>query len=199
MQRGTYNDHIAGRVSQRTHTLAMAGLSVAAGQAAVDHVRKVGVLQGGRHALLVIQLLVDCRLRRMRPRRHHYVHLFQPAQRLARAPSQKVQHGAQGSPLPSMQERASRMHTSSCMQLRAQRKIVRRDRNQQQRTLKRLGSVCMSFTRRHSPMSVARLQCCTVGVNCTLHASSSSRPHASGVDCTSFGMTARPKNIVART
>jgi hypothetical protein len=42
-------------------------------------------------------------------------------------------------------------------------------RHHQQRTLNLLGSVCMSLTRRHSPMRVARLQCCTVGVNCTLH------------------------------
>ena len=36
------------------------------------------------------------------------------------------------------------------------------------RTLKRGGRERMSFTRRHSPISVAKLQCCTVGVNCTL-------------------------------
>lgn len=39
---------------------------------------------------------------------------------------------------------------------------------QLRRTLKRGGKARMSFTRRHSPISVAKLQCCTVGVNCTL-------------------------------
>ena len=39
---------------------------------------------------------------------------------------------------------------------------------QLQCTLKRGGRARMSFTRRHSPISVAKLQCCTVGVNCTL-------------------------------
>ena len=36
------------------------------------------------------------------------------------------------------------------------------------RTLKRDGSARSSFTRMHKPMSVAMLQCCTVGVNSTL-------------------------------
>ncbi len=35
-------------------------------------------------------------------------------------------------------------------------------------TLKRDGSVCISLTRRLSPMRVAMLQCCTVGVKSTL-------------------------------
>lgn len=35
-------------------------------------------------------------------------------------------------------------------------------------TLNLEGRVCMSFTRRLRPMRVAMLQCCTVGVNCTL-------------------------------
>ncbi len=35
-------------------------------------------------------------------------------------------------------------------------------------TLKRGGSARSSLTRMHSPISVAMLQCCTVGVNCTL-------------------------------
>ena len=39
---------------------------------------------------------------------------------------------------------------------------------QLRRTLKRGGRARISFTRRHSPISVAKLQCCTVGVNCTL-------------------------------
>ena len=42
-------------------------------------------------------------------------------------------------------------------------------------TLKRCGRARSSFTRMHSPMSVAMLQCCTVGVNCTLHRSSAGR------------------------
>lgn len=35
-------------------------------------------------------------------------------------------------------------------------------------TLKRDGSVCISLTRKLSPMRVAMLQCCTVGVKSTL-------------------------------
>ena len=42
------------------------------------------------------------------------------------------------------------------------------------RTLNLAGRVCMSLTRRHSPMSVAMLQCCTVGVNWTLHGQANS-------------------------
>lgn len=37
-------------------------------------------------------------------------------------------------------------------------------------TLKRDGSALNSLTRMQRPIKVAMLQCCTVGVNCTLHA-----------------------------
>ena len=37
-------------------------------------------------------------------------------------------------------------------------------------TLNLDGNVCMSFTERLRPMRVAMLQCCTVGVKCTLQA-----------------------------
>ena len=45
-------------------------------------------------------------------------------------------------------------------------------------TLKRDGSALNSLTRMQRPIKVAMLQCCTVGVNCTLHAAQVSRATA---------------------
>jgi hypothetical protein len=58
-------------------------------------------------------------------------------------------------------------------------------------TLKRCGRARSSFTRMHSPMSVAMLQCCTVGVNCTLQRSRSSI--SDHVNCTA----ARQRNTAS--
>ncbi len=131
-------------------------------QTLVYHVYQIWVFQCGCNTLLVSKLFVDRCLTAVTTLCDSYIHLcVQRVSLYVCFAGRHVHHGVVMSAHMSNETHCNYvkcvcghhlMH--SCLISYA--------------TLKRGGSACMSLTRRHKPINVAMLQCCTVGVNSTL-------------------------------
>ena len=173
-------------------------------QAAVHHGQQAGVRQRRRHALLVRQLLVHRRLARVAARRQpdvglrarwdawraRWLAVAEACARWRQLASKVLEHSSQRVQCVCMLEHSSqRVHT---LFRHPQPRTTTPAPSQQQAargcppTLKRGGSARSSLTRMQSPVSVAMLQCSTVGVNRTC-----SRQRARRVGATSRGVMAR--------